>query len=783
MGAAGQASGYEIEQSIRFNDDDSAHLSRTLGTASNRKIWTYSVWIKRCTLGTRQMFFTVAAGGGAQGILEFDQGDGGTGGMDKLIVNNETSGTTALNWELEIAFRDPAAWYHFVFVYDTTQSTTNDRFKCYINGVQQTEGWDRNSTPGQNEQQAFNNALDHRIGEGHTAANYFDGYMAEINFIDGTAKAASDFGEYNSSGVWVPIEYTGSYGNNGFFIDGRDSSDLGDDESGNGNDFASSGLAAADQMPDTPTLNHWTLNPLDSGGTLANGNLQNKGGNSTNTHAPAFPKTGKWYVEIDCIDINTGTTGAHFFGICDASVPYSASFSDHAATSAGQQRGGQLKKDNSNTSSGTAVNDGDVIALAFDADNLTLDLYVNNSASGSQITSLTDVQYKLWIQDGGTVTNMQFNFAEASLEYTPPTGFKALSTANLPTPTISDGSKYFDTKLWTGNDTDGRAITGYNFSPDLVWIKSRSGAYSHNITDTVRGVGNFIQSNTTDVEVDGPGAFGSTLAFTSDGFTLDNGTSDNLYVNAGSETYAGWAWEANGSGSSNEDGSINTTATSVNTTSGFSISTYTGTGSAATIGHGLGVAPKLIIVKKRVSGTDDAWIIWHTSLSGANYYLNFDTGAQDTSVNYWNNTLPTSSVFSVGASNGTNESSKTFVAYCFAEIEGYSSFGGYTGNGNADGPFIYTGFKPAFLMYKVTSTTDSWEMYDTQRQTFNVYGTQLKANLSNAETDDTRVDLLSNGFKARSSNTAINTSGGTYIYMAFAEHPFGGDGIAPATAR
>ena len=783
MGAAGQASGYEIEQSIRFNDDDSAHLSRTLGTASNRKIWTYSVWIKRCTLGTRQMFFTVAAGGGAQGILEFDQGDGGTGGMDKLIVNNETSGTTALNWELEIAFRDPAAWYHFVFVYDTTQSTTNDRFKCYINGVQQTEGWDRNSTPGQNEQQAFNNALDHRIGEGHTAANYFDGYMAEINFIDGTAKAASDFGEYNSSGVWVPIEYTGSYGNNGFFIDGRDSSDLGDDESGNGNDFASSGLAAADQMPDTPTLNHWTLNPLDSGGTLANGNLQNKGGNSTNTHAPAFPKTGKWYVEIDCIDINTGTTGAHFFGICDASVPYSASFSDHAATSAGQQRGGQLKKDNSNTSSGTAVNDGDVIALAFDADNLTLDLYVNNSASGSQITSLTDVQYKLWIQDGGTVTNMQFNFAEASLEYTPPTGFKALSTANLPTPTISDGSKYFDTKLWTGNDTDGRAITGYNFSPDLVWIKSRSGAYSHNITDTVRGVGNFIQSNTTDVEVDGPGAFGSTLAFTSDGFTLDNGTSDNLYVNAGSETYAGWAWEANGSGSSNEDGSINTTATSVNTTSGFSISTYTGTGSAATIGHGLGVAPKLIIVKKRVSGTDDAWIIWHTSLSGANYYLNFDTGAQDTSVNYWNNTLPTSSVFSVGASNGTNESSKTFVAYCFAEIEGYSSFGGYTGNGNADGPFIYTGFKPAFLMYKVTSTTDSWEMYDTQRRTFNPYGTQLKANLHNAETDDTRVDLLGNGFKVRSSNTAINTSSGTYIYIAFAEHPFGGDGIAPTTAR
>jgi hypothetical protein len=276
MGAAGQSSGYDIEQSIRFNDGDSAHLSRTLGTASNRKIWTYSLWMKRCALGTRQIFFSVAAGGGAQGIIEFDQGDGGNGGMNKLIFNNETSGTTALNWELEKEFTDTAAWYHFVFVYDTTQSTANDRFKCYINGVQQTEGWDRNSTPGQNEEQAFNNALDHRIGEGHTAANYFDGYMAEIHFIDGTAKAASDFGEVSSStGQWVPINYSGSYGNNGFYLKGEDSSDLGNDSSGNGNDFSSSGLAAADQVTDTPTDNHCVLNTLDGAGTLSDGNLVN----------------------------------------------------------------------------------------------------------------------------------------------------------------------------------------------------------------------------------------------------------------------------------------------------------------------------------------------------------------------------------------------------------------------------------------------------------------------------------------------------------------------------
>ena len=775
MGAAGQATGYEIDQSIRFNDDDSAHLSRTLGTASNRKIWTYSLWIKRANLGTRQMFFTVAAGGGAQGIIEFDQGDGGNGGMDKLVVNNETSGTTALNWELEIAFRDPAAWYNFVFVYDTTQSTTNDRFKCFVNGALQTE-WDRNSTPGQNEEQAFNNALDHRIGEGHTAANYFDGYMAEIHFIDGTAKAASDFGEYNNDDVWIPKAYSGSYGNNGFFIDGRDSSDLGDDESGNGNDFASSGLAAADQMPDTPTLNHWTLNPLDSGSTLANGNLQNKGGGSTNTHAPAFPKTGKWYVEIDCIDINTGTTGAHFFGICDASVPYSASFSDHAATSAGQQRGGQLKKDNSNTSSGTAVNDGDVIALAFDADNLTLDLYVNNSASGSQITSLTDVQYKLWIQDGGTVTNMQFNFAKASLEYTPPTGFKALSTANLSTPTIKDGSKYFNTALYTGNSGTAFSVTGVGFKPDWLWAKPRSLSDNHRLQDIVRGSTTQLISNSNGAEFTQSQGITS---FDSDGFTV--GTHNGL--NNGTNTYVAWNWLAgNTTGSSNTDGDITSTVTA-NTTSGFSIVTYSGNGSDnQEIGHGLGIAPKMIITKRRDASGN--WTTYHDAV-GINqvFYLNSTAVPASNTEQY--RATPTSSVYTIGVGGDINNSSGTYVAYVFAEVEGYSSIGSYEGNGNADGSFIYTGFSPSWLLIKNIDATESWNLRDNKRDLFNVTKEILVPNTNAAEATSgggQYADLLSNGFKLRGTDPGVNSSA-TFIYMAFAENPFGGDGAAPATAR
>jgi len=606
----------------------------------------------------------------------------------------------------------------------------------------------------------------------------YDGYMAEIKMIDGQALTPASFGETNDDGVWVPKDYSGSYGNNGFFIDGRDSSDLGDDESGNGNDFTSTGLTTADQMPDTPTLNHWTLNPLDSGSTLANGNLQNKGGGSTNTHAPAFPKTGKWYVEIDCIDINTGTTGAHFFGICDASVPYSASFSDHAATSAGQQRGGQLKKDNSNTSSGTAVNDGDVIALAFDADNLTLDLYVNNSASGSQITGLTDVQYKLWIQDGGTVTNMQFNFAEASLEYTPPAGYKALSTANLPTPSIKDGSAYFQATTYTGDGGGSHAInqTGNStFEPSMVWIKSRSAATDHVIQDQVRG--NFIvYPNQSSAE--GATGGGWVNSFDSDGFTVNvNGP-----INASGETFVGWQWKANGSGSSNEDGDITSTV-SADTASGFSTLTYSGNGSDnQKIGHGLGIAPKMIISKRRDSSGN--WTTYHDAV-GINqvFYLNSNAVPASNTEQY--RATPTSSVYTVGVGGDINNSSGTYVAYCFAEIPGYSSIGSYEGNGNADGSFIYTGFRPSWLLIKNIDATESWNLRDSSRDPFNVTKQILAPDTNAAEATSgggQYADLLSNGFKLRGTDPGVNSSA-TFIYMAFAENPFGGVGVAPVTAR
>lgn len=757
--------GYEIDQSIRFNDDDSAYLSRTPGSAGNRKTFTFSCWVKRANLtGANQPIFSA-------------------GGDDWLMfLSAETLGfnTSGSNYRVVTTqlFRDPGAWMHIVLRVDTTNATAGDRLRLYVNGSEITDfGTDTNPTL--NFDTAFNSTGEHNIGKLVGASQYFDGYLAEIHHVDGTSLGPDSFGEANSDGVWIPKKPSGlSYGTTGFHVNGADSSDLGADQVGS-NDWTSNNLATTDQMPDTPSLNHWTLNPLDSGSTLANGNLQNKGGSSTNTHAPAFPKTGKWYVEIDCIDINTGTAGAHFFGICDASVPYSANFTTHAATSAGQQRGGQLKKDNSNTSSGTAVNDGDVIALAFDADNLTLDLYVNNSASGSQITGLTDVQYKLWIQDGGTVTNMQFNFAEASFEYTPPTGFKALSTANLVTPSITDGSAYFNPVLFTGNSGTAFSVTGVGFQPDFVWGKPRSYADNHRLMDVVRGSTKQLISNATNAEF--TQAQGIT-SFDSDGFTV--GTHNGL--NTGTNTYVGWCWLAdNTTGSSNTDGSINTTATSVNTTAGFSISKYDGSGSNATVGHGLGIAPKMVIVKEMTDSR--SWVVYHEGIGDAAkvFYLN-QTAAAGTDATVWNSTAPTSTVFSVGTANGSNGSGNTYIAYAFAEIPGYSSIGSYTGNGSAtDGPFVYTGFKPAFVMFKVSSNAPTgWAIIDNKRSNpFNPTDGLLQPDQSGAEGTTDKWDILSNGFKVRTTWPAVNGNGYTVTYMAFAEHPFGGDGVAPATAR
>jgi hypothetical protein len=345
----------------------------------------------------------------------------------------------------------------------------------------------------------------------------------------------------------------------------------------------------------------------------------------------------------------------------------------------------------------------------------------------------------------------------------------------MPTPTIPAGNLFMNATTYTGNggtQTVANGAAGQNFQPNLVWVKVRSTTGNNNLFDSVRGVSNYLFSNSTSAETFYSG-FGVT-SFASNGFTLTDDSGGGYGVNGSGITYVGWNWKAGSTAVSNTSGTI-TSSVSANTTSGFSVVTYTGTGSNGTVGHGLsvlGVAPQMVILKRRDGA--EAWPVYHVGMPSAAYYMRLNaTDAQDTASTFMNNTAPTSTVFSVGTGGFSNTSGWTYVAYCWSPVAGYSAFGKYTGNGSADGPFIYTGFRPRWFMIKVANTTDNWYVMDSSCQTYNVVGNTLLANATNAEiTSITIVDFLSNGFKIRNSASVLNGNGNTIIYAAFAENPF-----------
>jgi hypothetical protein len=335
---------------------------------------------------------------------------------------------------------------------------------------------------------------------------------------------------------------------------------------------------------------------------------------------------------------------------------------------------------------------------------------------------------------------------------------------------IDKPSDYFNTVLYTGNATNPKAITGVGFQPDWVWIKDRDNTFNHQVHDVVRGADQGLLPNTTNAEAD----YNSFVSFDSDGFSVTgaNGTNTN------SADLVAWNWLGANGTSSNTDGSITSTV-SANTTSGFSIVSWTGNGSTTTVGHGLGVTPKLYITKDRTNGSTN----WHYHTTQIDGGMDFAFLNQTNAFSSSSLSAPSSTLITVGGT--INTSSANFISYVFAEKKGYSKFGSYTGNGNADGAFVYTGFKPAFLLMKRTDSISQWRMWDNKRDTFNVADQALLPNNSTAtqENANQNVDLLSNGFKWRASYVDTNASGGTFIYMCFAEAPFTTSTGIPTTAR
>jgi hypothetical protein len=336
---------------------------------------------------------------------------------------------------------------------------------------------------------------------------------------------------------------------------------------------------------------------------------------------------------------------------------------------------------------------------------------------------------------------------------------------------IDKPSDYFNTAPYSGDSNTTQAITGVGFQPDWVWIKSRSSAANHNLWDIIRGTSKYLKSNSTDAEITDATLFNS---FNSDGFTVGNGG----IVNDSGQTYVGWCWKGANGTASNTDGSITSTV-SANTTSGFSIVSWTGNGSTTTVGHGLGVTPKLYITKDRTNGSTN----WHYHTTQIDGGMDFAFLNQTNAFSSSSLSAPSSTLITVGGT--INTSSANFISYVFAEKKGYSKFGSYTGNGSTDGTFVYTGFKPAFLLMKRTDSISQWRMWDNKRDTFNVADQVLLPNGSSAtqENANQNVDLLSNGFKWRASYVDTNASGGTFIYMCFAEAPFTTSTGIPTTAR
>jgi hypothetical protein len=587
---------------------------------------------------------------------------------------------------------------------------------------------------------------------------------------------------------------------------------MGEDSSGNDNTWTPTNLSGtADVTTDTPTNNFATLNPLNSRGTLSEGNTKTAGANTDQfiSNSNIGVSTGKWYVEAKMTALSGGQGQ---FGITGNAGEQNR---NNRWTGQDTYSYGLASNDglyyNASVQSGswTTYTTGDILSIALDLDNNLIYFYKNgtvmNSGTGFSITdpaNQPDGNYFFAVSDGNSSysATWEMNFGNApfsissgnsdgngygNFEYAPPSGYLALCTQNLATalsPTIDDGSQYFNTVLYTGDGSNPRSLTGVGFQPDFTWIKNRTDAWGHGLADSTRGGGKTLITNATAVEQINY-TWGYVNSFDSDGFTVNAGASGDDFVNQTSDNYVSWNWLANGgTTSSNTDGSITSTV-QANTTAGFSIVTYTGTGSNATVGHGLGKAPVYIITKSRSNGSG-VWWQYHQGLSGTDKVIHFSTGAEQTASTVFQGTAPTSSVFSVGTNFNINESGGSQLAYCFAEIEGYSKFGSYTGNGSTDGTFVYTGFRPAWIMIKASSTTSNWTVFDKLRDGYNVENQSIYANLSATEsTADDKIDLVSNGFKLRASAQGVNDSSDTFIYMAFSANPFVTSGATPVTAR
>ena len=842
--------GKEIERSLRFDNGDGAHLTRTPSSAGNQKKWTFSCWIKRSELGgsgfnagEKRIF-----GGDANASHIFIT----SGETLRWDLSPESSGSASATLTTNRLMRDHINWFHLVCALDTDESTADNRMRMYINGVEETSFDTRNNPSSGLSNNAINAASLHTIGRRTSAQGSdgmrFDGYMAEINFIDGQQYDASYFGYTEpQTGIWRPKRYEGAYGQNGFHLDFSDTTStttVGHDKSGNGNHFALVNLDTYDALIDTPTNNFATCvmmgTGFSSGANYSQGNLRLVTGGSSSARnldrqaisSYIFNK-GKWYAEVRYIGGNL------FVGFGPWQIMVNPESNNNKYVYVYHANGRRYIRTGGSESTavhGASFTTGDIMGVFIDMDAPTPLAYfskngqwadgsgANNQANPTVATELGGnfftedldrnlVGYGGFLfssTDGGTSTTAQANFGQDStfsggttaggfkdstgigdFKYPVPSGALSLCSKNLTRLNKERGTeckiinpkKHFDVLTYTGDGSSNNTVTGLQFKPDMVWIKGRSGSTSHIIQDVVRG--NFILYPDTEAQ-DGATGGGWVKSFNGDGFTTDV----NAPINTNGATYVAWCWKAGGASVTNDDGTIQTTI-SANQEAGFSIVTWSGNGSAgATLGHGLGKKPKMIIVKRRTGGTQD-WFMDVGEIEnarGGRYWRLRGAISPQTDTNVFPTTSPTSTVFSVGADAGVNASGSTYVAYIWTDIPGYSAFGTYRGNGDTDGQYITTGFKPRYVMTK-RSAVDGWSIWDSQRSGgHNLIHNRVGAGYNNVESTaissgTSLCDFYGNGFKWRGQSNDTNGDGDNYVYMCFGEESFNTPYFAVPTAR